>query len=418
MIWDYQAQLARRLLLWGMLSAGAGAWLLSGQGELWRGFGLQALLWGLIDSVIALFSLRRAGTRLHQRVEVEESAREQASLRRILRINTWLDLMYIAGGAVLLILRGGQSSFAAGSGWGIILQGAFLLLFDALHACKIPDEYVVPDLGILDGPEHRAATLEGGPAGALLVHGFPGTPAELHTLGEALNRQGWTVRLMRLPGHGCGYRTLLQTRAPQWERAVLEELAVLRIMHKPVLLVGYSLGAGLSIPAAAQGRPDGLALLAPFWIDERWWLKALLFLVRPFLPTAVNPFNAKSINLAQFHAAIEDILPGFDLTAPRVQSAMREFRLPLIFLEQFRLVSRRVRRYARKIDIPVLVVQAVEDALVRQETTQKLLGWLVEKTVYTEVPGDHNLNQPAHPGYAEMERAVLKFARGILFTPE
>ena len=139
MIWDYQAQLARRLLLWGLLSAGAGAWLLSGQAELWRGFGLQTLLWGLIDAVIALFSLRRAGKRLHLRVDLEESARERTSLRRVLRINTWLDLLYIAGGAALLILRGGQDAFAAGNGWGIILQGAFLLLFDGLHAWKIPE---------------------------------------------------------------------------------------------------------------------------------------------------------------------------------------------------------------------------------------------------------------------------------------
>ncbi len=276
---------------------------------------------------------------------------------------------------------------------------------------------MIPELGILDGPEHRADTLEGGPGAVLLVHGFPGTPAELRPLGVALHRQGWTVRLMRLPGHGCGYRSLLQTRAPEWERAVTEELAVLKLTHSPVLLVGYSLGGGLSVPAAAAGRPDGLVLLAPFWIDERWWFRVLRFLLRPFLPAAVDVFKHMRLNLFQFKAAIEDILPDFDFSAPRIQAAMREFRLPMIFAEQFLLVSRRVRQCARKIDLPVLVVQATDDLFVRREATRMLLGWLGKGAVYREVAGDHNLNQPAHPGYAEMERAVLeftgRFSRGI-----
>lgn len=410
MIWDYQAQLAHRLLLWGVISAGSGLGLLAGRAEFWRGVGLQAVIWGLIDALIAIFGLRRAGRKLHQRVNLEDAARERVSMRRLLKINAVLDLLYFAGGAALLIFRGGRSEFVAGNAWGILIQGIFLFLFDAIHAWRAPEEYVIPDLGILDGAEHRATTLEGGRAAALLVHGFPGTPAELRSLGEALHRQGWTVRLMRLPGHGSGYRSLLQTRAPEWERAVAEELAVLRAIHRPVLLVGYSLGAGLAIPAAAEGRPEGLVLLAPFWIDERWWFRLLRYVLRPFLPGAVNPFKRMRINLPQFKAAVEDIIPDFDFSAAHIQAAMREFRLPLIFAEQFLLLSRRVRQCARDIDLPVLVVQAAGDLLVRRETTQKLLDWLGEKAVYLEVPGDHNLNQPAHPGYAKMEQAVLEFA--------
>lgn len=418
MIWDYQAQLSRRLLLWGMLSAAAGLGLLIAREEFWRGFGLQAVIWGLIDAVIASFGLRRSGKKLYRRVDLEEASRERISLRRLLWFNAGLDLLYIAGGAALLLLRGGQSDFAAGSGWGIILQGCFLLFFDALHAWRVPEEYVIPDLGILNGPEHKAATLEGGQGAALLVHGFPGTPAEMRELGEALHRQGWTVRLMRLPGHGCGYRSLLQTRAPEWEQAVIEELAILKYTHKPVLLVGYSLGGGLAVPAAAEGRPAGLILLAPFWIDERWWFRMLRFLLRPFLPVAVNPFKRMRLDMMQFHAAIEDVIPDFDFSAEHIQAAMRGFRLPVLFVEQFLHVSRRVRQYAPRMDLPVLVVQAAEDRFVRREATQKLAGWLGRRAVYREVTGDHNLNQTSHSGYAEMERLVLEFAGKILSEPE
>lgn len=33
----------------------------------------------------------------------------------------------------------------------------------------------------------------GGEPAALLVHGFPGTPAELRSLGKSLHLSGWTV---------------------------------------------------------------------------------------------------------------------------------------------------------------------------------------------------------------------------------
>ncbi len=411
MIWDFQAQLARRLLLWGIISAGVGLWLLCEQAKILQGIGLQAVLWGVIEIIIALFSLRRAGKRLHQRVDLAEVAREKKLMRRLLLINMALDLLYIAGGTVLLALRGSQDDFAAGSGWGIIIQGAFLIIFDLLHAWGVPDEYTIPDLGILEGEEHSPSTQEGGKGVALLVHGFPGTPAELRSLADALHRTGWTVRQMRLPGHGSAYRSLLQTRAPEWERAVLEELAVLQVMHRPVLLVGYSLGASLSIPVAAERNPDGLVLLAPFWIDERWWFKILLFMLRSFLPISLNPFMKMKVNLLQFKLAIQDIIPDFDFNAARIQAAMRDFRMPVIFVEQFLLVSRWVRRSARHLrNMPVLVIQAMDDQIVHRSATQKLVHWMGASVSYREVPGDHNLNQPAHPGYAAMEQAVLDFA--------
>ena len=81
MIWDFQAQLARRLLLWGIISAGVGLWLLCEQAKILQGIGLQAVLWGVIEIIIALFSLRRAGKRLHQRVDLAEVAREKLMRR-------------------------------------------------------------------------------------------------------------------------------------------------------------------------------------------------------------------------------------------------------------------------------------------------------------------------------------------------
>lgn len=415
MIWDYQHQLAHRLLLWGGASVAAGLWIVSVGGGFWPAFGFQAILWGIIEGIFALFGIYRAQKHLKLRVDPVVADSEATKLRRSLLINSALDLIYIAAAVALLLLRRPYESLVAGSAWAIILQGAFLLIFDLLHTWRVPTEYVIPDLGILGEREHRADTLEGGRPAILMVHGFPGTPQEMRSLGDALNRQGWTVRLMCLPGHGSAYRSLLQTRAQEWERSVQEELAVLQVLHSPVLLVGYSLGAGLSMPAAAKLKPDGLILLAPFWIDEPWWVKVLIWVVRPFLPVAVNPFKYMRVDTPRLKVAIEDIVPDFDLSVPVVQAALQQFQLPLIFAEQFRLMSRWVRTSAREIrGIPVLLVQAAEDQIVRKQSTQKIIRWVPANITYREVPGDHNLNLQSHPGYSQVEQTVLDFTSQFL----
>jgi alpha-beta hydrolase superfamily lysophospholipase len=50
------------------------------------------------------------------------------------------------------------------------------------------------------GPEHLPFLWPGGQPAALLVHGFPGTPAEMRPLGEALHQAGWTAQGILLPG--------------------------------------------------------------------------------------------------------------------------------------------------------------------------------------------------------------------------
>ena len=64
--------------------------------------------------------------------------REARNLRRLLRINAVLDIGYMAGGLALL-LRPGSSERARGVGLGILLQGAFLFLFDTILSFRVPD---------------------------------------------------------------------------------------------------------------------------------------------------------------------------------------------------------------------------------------------------------------------------------------
>ena len=194
MIWDFQDALARRLLLWSALSIAAGAILLLAGDAFWRGFGLQAVVWGAIDAGIALFG-RRASQKRQASAPPgpETTAREARNLRRLLWINTGLDVLYVAGGLLLISTLGRSDPFAAGTGWGIVLQGGFLFIFDLLHARGVAGYEVDPPMPALDmfgGPEHAPFLLNGGEPAALLVHGFGGTPAEMRGLAEALQPGG------------------------------------------------------------------------------------------------------------------------------------------------------------------------------------------------------------------------------------
>lgn len=150
MIWDFQDTLSRRLLLWSALSAVAGAALLLTGGDFWRGFGVQALVWGAVDAAIAWFGQRSAARRRARGPHSAEAlAREAAKLRRLLWINTGLDVLYVAGGLALLYTLGAQDRFAAGNGWGIIVQGGFLFFFAGFGYRLLPFAFVWTWLAIV-----------------------------------------------------------------------------------------------------------------------------------------------------------------------------------------------------------------------------------------------------------------------------
>jgi hypothetical protein len=135
-IWRYYQAITRRLLAWSVASVIAGVAFLF-LGRLWQGVGLEAIAWGVIDAGIALIGgwvtrRRRAG--LEDPSAPEVLSREARNLRRILLINTCLDVLYVAGGIALALTLGVDSLFWRGNGWGIVIQGGFLFFFDLFHA--------------------------------------------------------------------------------------------------------------------------------------------------------------------------------------------------------------------------------------------------------------------------------------------
>jgi len=428
MIWDFQDTLSRRLLLWSALSIVAGAVLLLAGSDFWRGFGLQAAVWGAIDAAIALFGQRSAVKRRAKGpFTAEARAAEAAKLRRLLWINTGLDVLYVAGGLVLVYTLGARDPFAAGNGWGIVLQGGFLFVFDLLHALAVPRrERALPVADLFSRPEHAAFHLDGRPGAlrseaspgdtpaALLVHGFGGTPAEMRGLAEALHREGWTVQAILLPGFGADIATLTERRHEEWQDAVAAAAQELREAgHRPLLLAGYSMGATLTLALAGQVRPDGVIALAPFYWSEKPWTRIVEFFVRPFLPIGFRPLRKADFGDPKLREGIARFVPGVNLDDPATQAAMRDFRLPLGLIDQVRMLSRRMWAVLPQINLPVLLVQGVHDSVVRVPQTRRLLERFPNAVQYVEVESEHDLTLSENPAWPQVEAAVVAFARRL-----
>jgi len=139
-IWDFNRALTRRLALVNVVNVLVGKRLLREQG-IWYGIGTQAVGWGLINIGIAVFgrlSTARRLERLDNPLDEQVMEQERRSLRRILLINTPLNLLYMWGGYRLAQSeKARQDSVMRGNGWGIIIQGAILFVNDLAHTLLI-----------------------------------------------------------------------------------------------------------------------------------------------------------------------------------------------------------------------------------------------------------------------------------------
>lgn len=106
-------------------------------------------------------------------------------------------------------------------------------------------------------------SLPGGRVGALLIHGFTGTPRDLADLGRRLQSSGLSVSIPRLPGHGTNGKDFLQSGWRDWLRASVDAYADLRARCNAVHVVGFSMGAIIAVLLAAQFPVTRLVLLAP-----------------------------------------------------------------------------------------------------------------------------------------------------------
>jgi carboxylesterase len=249
---------------------------------------------------------------------------------------------------------------------------------------------------------------------ALLIHGFPGTPAEMRPLAHSLNRIGWTAQGILLPGFGADIESLPKRKNSEWVRAAETALVALQNDHRPTLIIGNSMGGALAIQAAARFKPDGLILINPFWqLDNRLWrlLPVLKYVFPQFKPFSMIKINFEDVETRK---GIAGFIPGANLDDPDVRKAVKDFAIPTGMLDQLRGAGQMAGKAALLLTMPVLILQGSGDTLVNPATTQALVAKMTTaKVEYHEVSGEHNLLDPALPVWSTVESFALDFAERV-----
>ena len=131
-------------------------------------------------------------------------------------------------------------------------------------------------LKVFQGEHHADFLVECGKPAALLIHGFPGTPAEIRPLAPILNLAGWTTRGLFLPGFGAQIDSLVQRKSQEWIDAAVEALRSLQTQHFASLVVYL------------------LIIAAPTWMPGVWLGNLLIVIVKHRAelkqPTTLRPW--------------------------------------------------------------------------------------------------------------------------------
>jgi carboxylesterase len=113
---------------------------------------------------------------------------------------------------------------------------------------------------VLDGAEPGKWEGTNG-AGALVLHGFTGSPQSMRPLAQALADAGFAVSMPRLPGHGTNVADMQQTGWADWSSYAAAQFDAFAATVDKVVVVGLSMGGTLTAHIAIE-RGDAVAGIA------------------------------------------------------------------------------------------------------------------------------------------------------------
>lgn len=215
---------------------------------------------------------------------------------------------------------------------------------------------------LMPGAEPFSA--DGGPVGALLCHGFTGTPQSLRPWGEHLAAGGLTVRLPRLPGHGTSWREMNLTTWEDWYAELARSLDELLGRCQTVFVMGLSMGGTLAIRLAEQygDKIAGLVLVNPSLLTKRpdRFLLPAARLVIPSFPGIASDIKKEGVTELAY-----DRIP--------LKAAYSLSKLWLV-----------TRNDLERVTQPVLLLRSAEDHVVEPDSSA-LLREKVSSTDVSEV---------------------------------
>jgi carboxylesterase len=213
----------------------------------------------------------------------------------------------------------------------------------------------VSELPIIPGAEPLFH--EGGPVGALVIHGFTGNPVTMRPLADAFVAGGFTVSMPRLPGHGTTIEDMLTTGWPEWSAEAERAYQELAAKTEKVVVAGLSMGGTLTAWLAAH-HPEIAGII--------------------LINAAVKPYDPDSKSFIQAMIDAGDVIApgvGADLADPDAhEPAYDGSPLPSL-LTMFDAVDDLQGRLG-DITCPALVMQAPQDHVVDPSSADHVAGLL------------------------------------------
>ena len=210
-------------------------------------------------------------------------------------------------------------------------------------------------------PGCEAFSFDGGPVGALMVHGFTGSPFSMRPWGEHLAAAGLTVLGPRLPGHGTRWQEMNLTRWQDWYGEVERSFDRLRGRCEQVFVMGLSMGGTLTLRLGEERGDDvaGLVTVNASLMTER-------------RDAALLPYLSKVV------PSIKAI--GDDIKKPGVTEHAYD-RTPLKAAASMAQLWRVVRDDLHKVTQPLLVFRSADDHVVEPASGALLLRSVSTKDV-------------------------------------
>ncbi len=212
-----------------------------------------------------------------------------------------------------------------------------------------------------------------GTVGALLLHGFPGSPAEMRELGAYLAERGISVIAPLLPGHGRQPEALRGVRWSAWVQEAEKTLQRLQERCTSVFALGLSAGAALSLYLAGRGPLAGVIAVSP-----------AVKLRNPLAPLAP---------IARFFLRWVVLGEDKDLADPSGPERQWYYtRAPASAVAEMYALLRAAWKATGRLRVPALIFQGRRDGVLRPEGAEALfrrLPAMEKRLVWLERSG-HN----------------------------
>lgn len=223
------------------------------------------------------------------------------------------------------------------------------------------------DFEVLSGAEPYTA--EGGRTGILVSHGFTGTVQSMRPLGEAFAREGYTVTVPRLKGHGTHHEEMEGTTYQDWIASVEEAFAWLKERCDTIFMAGLSMGGTLALYMAQQ-HPEIRAI--------------------SLINAAVAVPAMKSVHDMEADIRFLDAI-GSDIKKPGIVELAYE-KTPVASVKQILAFMDEVRGGLSGVQCPALIFVSPEDHVVPPENAQIIYdGIASEEKFIIEMPESYHV---------------------------